>query len=234
MTSRHDLPSGLPLQVAGEATSARSLIVIQEAFGVTAHIKEVTERFSAHGFYAVAPELFYREGPLEVSYDNFPDAMATMAQLTREGLDADLRATTQWLVSQGYSPSSIGVVGYCMGGSVAFYCATLGIVGASVTFYGGGILHGRFGVPPLVELAPSLQCAWLGLYGDLDKGIPVEQVEELRAATAAVAATTDVVRYANADHGFNCDARPAVFNAHAANDATRRAIDFLNAHLTER
>jgi len=73
-----------------------------------------------------------------------------------------------------------------MGGTVAFYAATLGIVGAAASFYGGGVETGRFGLAPLLELASDLKSAWIGLYGDLDKGIPVEQVEALRAAVRDV------------------------------------------------
>ncbi len=86
----------------------------------------------------------------------------------------------------------------------------------------------------MVEMAPSIACPWLGLYGDLDKGIPVEQVEALREAAAQSSSPTDIVRYADADHGFHCDNRTAVFNADAASDAYRRTLDFFAENLRAR
>ena len=110
----------------------------------------------------------------------------------------------------------IGVVGFCMGGTVALITA-VERGGAAVTFYGGGVTEGRFGFPPLVDLAPRLRAPWLGLYGDLDQGISVDQVEALRAAAATAATKIEVVRYADAGHGFHCDQRASF---HAASRAT--------------
>ena len=91
--------------------------------------------------------------------------------------------------------------------------------------------HLRFGLAPLLELASDLKSAWIGLYGDLDKGIPVEQVEALRAAVAATSHPTEVHRYADAEHGFSCDARVAVYNEAAAKDATSKTLRFFAEHV---
>ena len=115
---------------------------------------------------------------------------------------------------------------------MTFYAATLRPLGAAVTFYGGGVAEGRFGLPSLVEQAPKLQTPWLGLYGDLDKGIPSVEVEQLREAAAAVTVPTEIVRYPAADHGFNCNDRPAVFNPTAAADAWGRMLDWFDRYLT--
>jgi carboxymethylenebutenolidase len=224
----------VPLDVAGDPSSSRAVIVIQEAFGVTDHIREVTDRFAAQGFYAVAPELFHRVGSPEVDYDDIPQAMTAMAELDADGITSDLGAAANFLGDAGFSASSIGIVGFCMGGTVSFYAWTLGIVGAAATFYGGGIEAGRFGFPPLLELAPHLKSDWIGLYGDLDKGIPVEQVEALRTAATQAPYDTQIVRYADAEHGFHCDARPAVFNPVAAADAYQRTLDFFASHLHDK
>lgn len=234
MTSRHILASGTPIDIAGDATAPRAVIVIQEAFGVNDHIRSVTQRFADEGFYAVAPELFHRIGSPEIPYDQFPDAMAAVSSLTREGLTDDLIATSQFLTDAGYGTDATGVVGYCMGGSVTFYAATLGVAGAAATFYGGGVETGRFGLPSLLDLASELRCAWMGFYGDLDKGIPVEQVEALRVATSVTPYGAEIVRYADAEHGFNCDGRPAVFNEAASRDATSRTYRFFAERLSAR
>jgi carboxymethylenebutenolidase len=83
-------------------------------------------------------------------------------------------------------------------------------------------------------LAKDLRCPWIGLYGDLDQGIPVEQVEALRGATAKSKLRTEIVRYADAAHGFHCDARPAAYNESAAVDAHQCTLDFFDAELSDK
>ena len=234
MTHRLLLTSGTPLQITGNAQARRAVIVLQEAFGVNDHIRTILDTYADAGYLAVAPELFHRAGSPEVPYDNFPEAMGALATLQYDGLHEDLLATAHYLHAEGFRRSSIAAVGYCMGGSVAFFAATLDLVGAAASYYGGGVATGRFGLPSLLELAPTLRCAWLGLYGDLDTGIPVEQVEALRLATSSANVATDIVRYADAEHGFNCDGRPAVFNPTASCDATKRTFAFFADHLVDK
>ena len=125
----------------------------------------------------------------------------------------------------------MGIVGFCMGGAVAFATAARVRLGAAATFYGGGILEGRFGAPPLVELAPGLLTAWIGFYGDADQGIPTGQVEELRAAVADADVAAELHRYPGAAHGFNCDDRPDSYNEAAATDAWARTLDWFAHHI---
>ena len=198
------------------------MVVVQEAFGLTAHIVEVAERFAAAGHLALAPALFHRQGSPVFAYDDLDNARQVMASLSAQGLAMDVTAALAALADEGFAPQRCAVVGFCMGGSVTLAAAVDHAVGAAVTYYGGGILQGRFGLPPLVELAPALRTPWLGLFGDLDQGIPVEQVEALRAAAARSGVDSEVVRYPDAGHGFNCDDRPAAVNPAAAADAWRR------------
>jgi carboxymethylenebutenolidase len=207
------------------------IVVIQEAFGVTRHIEEIADRLAAAGWHAVAPALFHRDGSPVLGYDDFAAVMPLMGGLSQAGIGVDVTAALGHLEGAGWPPARQGIVGFCMGGSVAFHAAVDYPLGAAVTFYGGGIAEGRFGYPPQVERAGQLQTPWLGLYGDLDKGIPPEQVEALRAGAAAAAVPTEVVRYADADHGFNCTDRPAVYNAAASADAWGRALAWFEAHL---
>lgn len=99
-----------------------------------------------------------------------------------------------------------------------------------MTFYGGGVSQGRFGMPPLVELAAELKTPWLGLFGDADQSIPVDDVEALRAAVAAAPVATEIVRYPDADHGFHCDARSSYHEA-SAKDGWQRTLDWFGSHL---
>src|SRR5207244_3668042 len=98
------------------------ILVLQEAFGVNAHIRDVTERFAREGFLAVAPEMFHRTAPgFETGYDDFSVVLPHMDALTVKGMSADLQAAHRWLVSEGeVEASRVAAVGYCMGGSVAF------------------------------------------------------------------------------------------------------------------
>ena len=220
-----------PLFVAGEPSAPRALIVIQEAFGVNDHIREVCERFATEGYYVVAPLLYHRSGSPEIAYDDFPEAMTHMGQLNKADIETDLRASSQFLVAAGYRASSTGIVGYCMGGTVTLYTATLGIVGSAAPYYGSGIAVGRFGLPAQIESAPRVLCPVMGFYGDLDTGIPSDQVEALREALRESSQPTEVVRYPEAQHGFHCDGRPNNFNEAAATDAYRRTLAFFDTHL---
>ena len=214
---------------AGEDRGA--VVVIQEAFGVTTHIEDVARRLADAGWRAIAPALFHRQGSPVIAYDDMQSVMPAMGQLTAEGLTTDVTAALDHVESTGRPASRTGIVGFCMGGSVTLYAGTLRPLGAAVTFYGGGVTEGRFGLPSLSALAPTLQTPWLGLYGDLDKSISVEEVEQLRAAADKAPVDTEIVRYATADHGFNCDDRPAVYNAEAAADGWRRTLEWFDRHM---
>jgi carboxymethylenebutenolidase len=157
--------------------------------------------------------------------------MPIMKDVTGEGIRADLGASFAHLGAAGFSESRTGIVGFCMGGNLTFYAATLRPLGAAVTFYGGGLSERRFGLPPLLEQASRLQTPWLGLYGDLDKGIPFSEVDQLREAAKEANVPTEVVRYADADHGFNCNDRPAVFNPTVAADAWSRTLEWFDRYV---
>jgi carboxymethylenebutenolidase len=208
-----------------------AVIVLQEAFGVNDHIEDVTRRFAQAGYRSVAPHLFHRSGDPALDYGNFEKIMPHMQALSEAGLLEDLDVTLDYLAGAGLVASRVGVVGFCMGGSVTFLAAARRALGAAVTFYGGGVGEGRFGMPPLVDLAPGLKTPWLGLFGDEDQGIPVDQVESLRTAAATASVPTEIVRYAGAAHGFHCDARPDSYHEASAKDGFRRTLDWFENYL---
>ena len=212
-------------------TAKGGVAVIQEAFGVTTHIQDVCRWLAENGWYAVAPTLFHRLETTVFGYDDLAPVMPAMKSLNRADIDADLDEVFAHLVTQGFGPKRCGIVGFCMGGSVALHTAATRELGGAVTFYGGGLGESRFGFPPGVELAAQLKTPWLGLYGDLDPMIPVDQVESARIAAAKCGVPSEVVRYANGQHGFNCDDRPAVFDADIAADARKRTLAWFSAHL---
>ncbi|GAC1598098.1 MAG: dienelactone hydrolase family protein [Acidimicrobiales bacterium] len=206
------------------------VVVVQEAFGVNDHIEDVCRRFAAEGWLAVAPHLFHRSGDPKLGYTDLAQVMPHMQELTLEGILTDIDAATARIAEAGIPLGKQGIVGFCMGGTVALVVGAERPIGAAVTFYGGGVTKGRFGFPALVEEAPKLQAPWLGLFGDLDKGIPVEDVEALRTAAATAKVPTEVVRYAEAEHGFHCDVRDS-YNADAATDAWVRTLNWFTEHL---
>ena len=212
-------------------TPRGAVLVIQEAFGLNDHIRSIAERIAEAGYVAIAPALFHRLGSPTAPYDDFAAVIPAISSLTEESITTDIDAALQELARRGFAPSSIGIVGFCMGGAIALATATRGIVGAAVTFYGGGVTTGRFGLPSLVELAPHLRAPWLGLYGDLDGSIPVDQVEDLRREAAKASVPTQIVRYEHAGHGFNCDVR-ADYEPESAQDAWARCLSWFEVSLS--
>jgi len=207
-----------------------AVIVIQEAFGITDHIMDVTQRLADAGYLAIAPHLFHRTGDPIIAYDRMQEVIPHIMQLNREGIDADLTASFDYLEGQGYSGRQVAIMGFCMGGTIAFYAGAKRALGAAVTFYGGGIVMSRFGLPPLIELVPELKTPWIGNYGDHDQSIPLTEVEVLRRAVAATDVPSEVNRYADADHGFHCNDRSA-FHADSSKAAWARTIQFLDSHV---
>lgn len=218
-------------RAAPDGAAKGAIVVVQEAFGVTSHIEDVTRRLASAGWLAVAPAFFHREGSPVLGYTDFDKVMPIMGQLTARGISDDLDATFAYLAGEGFAEARTGVVGFCMGGSVALVAGTQRPLGAAVTYYGGGVAEGRFGFPPLADLASTLTSPWLGHFGDLDKGIPVDQVETLRRCATSADVETEIHRYADADHGFNCNDRPAVYNPAAAATAWERTLAWFDTHV---
>jgi len=213
----------------GDARAA--VIVIQEAFGVNDHIQDVARRLAEAGYHAVAPALFHRAGGGTAGYDDFASVMPLFEGVTDDGILDDVDATIAHLGAAGFAPDRIGIVGFCFGGRVTFLVAARRALGAAVGFYGGGIAAaGGLPFPPLIGESASLQTPWLGLFGDLDRGISIESVEELRTALQAAPVDAAIVRYADADHGFHCDAR-ASYHAESAVDGWRRTLEWFDARI---
>lgn len=201
---------------AGEPIAG--LIVIQEIFGVNRHIRSIADSYAKDGFLAVAPALFDRiERNVELAYDG-PDAqkgMAILQQLDNAKALEDIDAALQYVRQQTGKKS--GVIGYCLGGLLAWLSATRLHPDAAVGYYAGRI--GNF--------ASEIPTAPVQLhFGKLDTHIPPEQVDKVRDAHPEV----EIHWYENAGHGFNCDMR-ASYNPEASAQARTRALAFLNKNL---
>ena len=191
-------------------SAKRGLLVFQEAFGVNAHIRDVTERFAGAGFIAISPELFHRTAPpgFEGSYTDFAAVMPHLQAITESGLEEDVRAAFGWLERAGVAENA-AAVGYCLGGRVAFLANSIVPLKAAASYYGGFI-------PPLLGRAPRLSGPMLFFWGGLDQHISEEQRTAVaRGVREANKVFADVV-FSNADHGFFCDARASYQPAAAA------------------
>src|SRR5207248_1895775 len=134
----------LPLTVTKpQSPASAAVIVVQEAFGVTEYIVDVTARAARAGYYAVAPHLFHRTGDPVFAYDDYEHVVPELAALTEQGLGEDIDATLDHLSGMGYNAAHVAIVGFCMGGAVTLYAAATHELGAAVTFYGGGVGTGR-------------------------------------------------------------------------------------------
>jgi len=218
--------------VTPEAKPSGAVIVLQEAFGVNEHIRDVTRRFAAAGFRAVAPSMFHRAGGGTAPYDDFSKVIPLFAGMSDDGIVSDVDATVGYLHHAGFDDGRIGIVGFCFGGRVTFLVATRRKLGAAVGFYGGGIVTKRMPLfQPLIGDVSKLATPWLGLFGDEDTGIPVADVEQLRATLDRdTKVPHEIVRYPGAEHGFHCDVRPA-YNEAAAKDGWNRTLAWFRRHL---
>lgn len=200
--------------VARPVTAARGgLIILQEIFGLTDHIKAIAEKFAAEGYLSVAPAMFDRVKPgLVLDYSDFGTARATMSQLDRAKCILDMQAAADYARSAG----KVGSIGFCWGGSMADLAACHGLVDAGVSYYG------RMTVEWL-DLQPV--CPMLYHYGDRDTLIPVDVIEQIQRKRHG-----QVRVWGNADHGFCCEDRPQ-YNASAAAQSMQVTLNFLQAHL---
>ncbi len=205
------------------------ILVMQEAFGVNAHIKDVTERFARAGYTAVAPALFHRtDGHFAGNYTDFEAAMPHMQALTDDGQTADIQAAYQWLTTEG-GASAVASTGYCMGGRASFLADILLPLKASVSYYGGGIAPSGF-FPALLDKAAELHAPILLFWGGKDDHIGTEAVRAVEDALIAAGKPYAQMVFSEADHGFFCDAR-ASYNSEAARQAWALTLEFLATYV---
>lgn len=205
------------------------LIVGQEAFGVNAHIRDVTERFAREGHIAIAPELFHRTGAgFEGRYDDFPSVMPHIRAMTDAGNEADLRAAYDWLTGNHGAQLPVAAVGFCMGGRAAFLAALTLPLKCAASFYGGGIAPGANG-PGLLGRVNELRAPMLFCWGGRDKHITPEIRRSVADGLRAAGKSFVDVEFSDADHGFFCDARPS-YSPVAARLAWPLTLAFLSTH----
>ena len=207
---------------APAASPKAAIIVLQEAFGVNGHIRDVAQRFARLGLTAIAPELFHRTAPgFEGSYGDFEAVRPNLQALTLEGIRVDIAAAYEWLTDTArIAPARIAAIGFCMGGRAVFTANAALALAAAVSFYGGGIDEdGRRG-------AASQHGPILMFWGGRDQHIPPEQRRAVADALSAAGKPHEQVVFSEADHGFFCDQRPS-YHPGAARQAWALTLEFL-------
>lgn len=204
-----------------EGPPCGGIVVLQEIFGVNAHIRAVADGYAAQGYLAIAPSTFHRvQTGVELGYTPEDVAAGVKLKAAVEGLPAPgVLQDVQAAVNAAAEAGAVGVVGYCWGGLLAWRAACLlSGIRAAVPYYGGGMTTPA-------EVARQPLCPVLAHFGDQDHAIPLDGVQAFQAAHAGVR-----VEMYSAQHGFNCDHR-AAFNATAAALARERTLAFFVQHL---
>jgi carboxymethylenebutenolidase len=208
------------------------VLVVQEIFGVHEHIKDVCRRFAKEGYCAIAPEMYARQGDVS----KLTDYREIFAQVVSKVPDAqvmsDLDAAVAWAAKIGSGdPARVAVTGFCWGGRITWlYAAHNPKLKAGVAWYGRLVgqpteLQPRYPIDVVAELKAPV----LGLYGEKDQGIPLEDVEKMRAALAAAKQPSEIVVFPEAPHGFHADYRPS-FREAAARDAWAQCLAWFRKH----
>lgn len=203
--------------IAGPEDAPRSIVVIQEIFGVNHHMRHVTDQFAAQGYRAICPALFDRVEPgVELGYDQagIQQGLALRNKISAEQTLMDIEAAAQAVSATGLPV----VVGYCWGGTIAWMAACESpLFAAASCWYGGGIAKAKDDTPTIpVQMH----------FGMHDTSIPVADIEAIRSAQPNV----EIYTYADAGHGFGCEER-ASFHTESATLAQDRTLAFFSKHL---
>jgi carboxymethylenebutenolidase len=208
-----------------------TVLVVQEIFGVHEHIRDVCRRFAKLGYFAVAPELYARQGDVS-QLTNIDDIRPIVAQVPDAQVMSDLDASVAWAGGTGKADTSrLGITGFCWGGRIVWlYAAHNADLKAGVAWYGRVEGEATALQPDYpVDIAAEIKAPVLGLYGAQDKGIPVESVERMREALKAAEVPTEIQIYPDAGHAFYADYRPSYVKT-AADDGWRRLQDWFKRH----
>lgn len=210
------------------------VLVVSEIFGVHEYIADVARRFAKAGYFAVAPELFVRQGDAQ-SYGEVAKLVAeVISKVPDAQVMGDLDASVAWARAQGADTAHAGITGFCWGGRIVWlYAAHNPALKAGVAWY-GRLVGATSALTPAnpIDLVATQHAPVLGLYGGEDSGIPLASVEQMRKALAggsAAARASEIVVYPDAGHAFHADYRPS-YRAAAAADGWKRALAWFKAH----
>jgi carboxymethylenebutenolidase len=201
------------------------ILVCMEIFGLHEWVKDITRRVGHLGALAIAPNYYFRSetGGVDLTkIDEMPKIFPIVNAKTDTELFADLDATVAWAKSQGGDTNKLGIMGFCRGGRNVWHYSTHNPnLKAGVAFYGTLIDKSDAAPKSSIDLAAEVKEPVLGLYGEEDAGIKVEQVQQMEAALKAAGKTAEFHEYPGAPHGFVADYRPS-YRKDAAEDAWKQ------------
>ena len=210
-----------------------AVIIAQEIWGVNGYLQSMANRLAANGIVGVVPALFHREGPGIVGlFEETELAFERLANYRDDEILADIRATQGYLQGRDDVRSDrIGIMGFCVGGRVAYMAAAaVDGLACAVDFYGGRSMVAFGDGPAPFDLTKDIQVPVLGLFGDDDPNPSPEDVAKFAAALSHHGKTYEFHSYPGAGHGFNCEERPA-YRRDSALHAWGTAIDWFATHL---
>ena len=209
-----------------------TVLVVQEVFGVHEHIQDLCRRLAKAGYYAIAPDLYARQGDPSKISDVQELTKTIVSKVPDAQVMSDLDATEAYAKSTGKADTAkLAVTGFCWGGRIVWlYSAHNPALKAATAWY-GVIDRPRTELQPKypIDLAADLKAPVLGLYGAADQAIPVETVEKMKEACKAANKTCEIVIYPDTPHGFNADYRPS-YRAEAAKDGWAKMLAWFKAH----
>ncbi|WP_176591991.1 dienelactone hydrolase family protein [Sphingobium sp. EM0848] len=226
----------MPAFVARPAAAkvAPIIVVVHEIFGVHEWIRDMCRRFAKAGYYAIAPDLFARHGDATKIAD-FKQLVATIVSKAPDAqVLKDIDSSFGWAASHGGDGDRRGITGFCWGGRIVWLYAAHSVqLDAGVAFY-GRIVSEKTDLQPfsVIDQVSALKAPVLGQYGALDKGIPVADVDRMKAAlkVAGKAPPDAIIVYPGADHGFMADYRPSYHEA-AAKAAWQAALGWFDKYV---
>ncbi len=205
------------------------VIVVHEIFGVHEWIQDICRRFAKLGYLAIAPALYARQGEVK----NLKDAREINREVYSKIPDtqsmSDLDSTVAWAAKNGGNTKKLSITGFCWGGRIVWlYAAHNPKVKAGAAWYGRVVPTPNSPVNALqpttpIDHAKELKVPVIGLYGGLDKGIPVEGVERMRVELKKGKSKSEIIVFPDADHGFHADYRPN-YNKQASEDAWKKLL----------
>ena len=209
-----------------------TVLVIQEIFGVHEHIKDVCRRLAKLGYFALAPELYARQGDVSKLTNIQQIVSEVVSKVPDAQVMSDLDAAVAFAKATGKADTGrLGITGFCWGGRITWlYAAHNPGVKAGVAWYGRLVGDSSALTPKHpVDVAADLKAPVLGLYGGTDQGIPLVTIDRRKEACRAAGKTCDVVVYPEAPHAFHADYRPS-YRAEPAQDGWKRLQDWFRQH----
>lgn len=207
------------------------VLVVQEIFGVHEHIKDICRRLAKRGYLAIAPELYARQGDVSKITDFREIISKVVSKVPDEQVMSDLDAAVAWAETSKGDTKRLGITGFCWGGRIVWlYAAHSDKLKTGVAWY-GRLTGDKDELHPKhpIDLAASLKCPVLGLYGAADQGIPLDTVEKMRTSLKDSKTKSEIVVYPDTPHAFFADYRPS-YRQQPAEDGWKRLLEWFGNH----